>query len=268
MNDQTPFAYPQWAISASQQAGLLKVAGVLAVLSALYAVWFARRERDPYPLFVFIGAGVSVLYEPLGDILTKVAYPPLNQLTLMTALGRPIPLWMLPNYLFFFCVPVLLLLQFVVKPGVSKLRWFLTYAGVTLFVAAFEQPGINSDAWRYYSETQAYSINTYPFWVAFANSQTLYMIAVGVALLRRNGISRQLSFLYIVLVPMLLVGAHVAPNIFVTAAIYSTRNPLIINAAAALSVACCILNVTIGYHLVSGEPSRVPARASRSLILP
>src|SRR4030095_1157172 len=44
------FDFPQWSVPVAQQLGLLRISIVLAVLSLLYALWFARRERDPYPL--------------------------------------------------------------------------------------------------------------------------------------------------------------------------------------------------------------------------
>jgi hypothetical protein len=244
------FSFPHWAAPLGQQIGFLRLATVLAVLSGLYAVWLARRERDAYPLFVFLGAGLAVIYEPLGDILTKVAYPPLAQDSLITSFGRPIPLWMAPNYFFFFCVPVLLLLQFVVHRDVSARKWFLTYFGLVVFVALFEQPGINADAWRYYGTNQAFSINSYPVWVAFANAQTLVMLSVGISLLRRTVITARTSFLFVLLVPMLLVASHVGPSLFVVSALYSTNDLLVVNLAATLTIVCCLLTVGLGLLLI------------------
>ncbi|MET0660270.1 MAG: hypothetical protein ABW110_19170, partial [Steroidobacteraceae bacterium] len=69
------FDYPSWSTPLEQQRSMLVVASVLMGLALLYAVWTVRKERSPWPIFVFLGAGLSVFYEPLGDILTKVAYP-------------------------------------------------------------------------------------------------------------------------------------------------------------------------------------------------
>ena len=253
------FNFPRWGISSQQQSTLLHVAIALSVLSAAYALWLARRERDGYPVFVFLGAGLAVLYEPLGDILSKVAYPPLDQISLMISFGRPIPLWMLPNYFFFFCVPVLLLLQFVVRRGVSARRWFLTYCSLTLLVALFEQPGINADAWRYYGAHRAFAINSYPVWVAFVNAETLMMLAVGIHLLRRTIISARTSFLFVILVPILLVGSHVGPAIFVASAMYSGTSQAIINAAALLTISSCLLLVSLALVVVRRRSNEIVA---------
>lgn len=250
------FDYPEWSVAESQQLVLLWTACALAVLSLCYAAWFARRERDSYPLFILLGAACSVIYEPLGDILTKVVYPPLNQLSLMTSFGRPLPLWMLPNYAFFFCVPVLLLLQFVVRPDVTPRKWWIAYAGVVLAVALFEQPGINSDFWRYYAPNQAFSINSYPVWVGFANAQSLFIIAAGVALLRRSVLTPRLSFLLVLIVPMLFVGSHVGATMPVSWALYTTNDRLVVNTAAVLAMAMCVLSVWIALQLVRGGAAK------------
>jgi hypothetical protein len=245
------FGYPSWSIPMEQQQSLLTVACVLALISLIYASWFAHRERSLFPIFVFIGAGFSVVYEPMGDLLTKVAYPPLDQISLFTSFGRPTPLWMLPNYVFFFCTPVLLLLQFVVRPGVTPLRWWLAYFGVVLFVTVFEQPGIANESWRYYGTHEAMSINSYPFWVGFVNAQSLFIIAAGVHLLRHFVLPKGGTFLLVLLVPILFVGSHVGVSMPVTSATFTTQNLLIVNAAAVLTAFMACLTVWISFKLVS-----------------
>ncbi|MET0983802.1 MAG: hypothetical protein ABW034_00200 [Steroidobacteraceae bacterium] len=237
------FEYPSWSTPLEQQRGLLTVALITMGLSLAYSLWLARKERSLWPLFVFLGAGCSVFYEPLGDILTKVAYPPLDELRLLEAFGRVLPLWMGPNYFFFFCVPVLLLLNFVVKEGVAPRRWWMTYIGLVLFVTVFEQPGIKADAWRYYGSNQALSLNTYPLWVGFVNAQSLFVMASGVYGFRRLFHKAWHSVLLILLMPTLLVASHVGISWPVSSALYSTDNVTIVNSAALLTVVMCFVSV-------------------------
>lgn len=245
------FGYPSWSIPAEQQNGLMTVAVVLAIVAMLYAAWFSYRERSLYPVFLFIGAGAGVIYEPLGDVLTKVAYAPLEQVSLFTSFGRPTPLWMVPNYFFFFSVPVILLLQFVVRKDTSPKKWWLTYFGIVAFVTLFEQPGISNASWRYYDTHGAFSINTYPIWVGFVNAQSLYAIASGVYLLRHSVISERHSFLFVFLVPILFVGSHVSVAMPISSASFTTQNLVIVNAAAFLTILMACLSVWVGYKLVS-----------------
>lgn len=237
------FNYPSWSTPVDQQRSMLVVSSVLMAVALLYALWMARRERSLWPLFVFLGAGCSVFYEPLGDILTKVAYPPQDEMRLLVAFDRVLPLWMGPNYFFFFSIPVLLLLRYVVKPGVSPQRWWISYIALVVFVTAFEQPGIKSDAWRYYGENQALSWNTYPLWVGFVNAQSLFLMASGIHGFRRLFPRQWQSVLLILLMPTLLVASHVGISWPVASALYSTDNSLIVNLAALLTIAMCSISV-------------------------
>ena len=54
---------------------------VLAVFSLVYALRMAQKEKDWYPVFVYAGAGLAVLLEPVGDIFTQVVYPQLDQVS-------------------------------------------------------------------------------------------------------------------------------------------------------------------------------------------
>jgi hypothetical protein len=44
--------FPLWAIPAEQQQSLLTTAWVLCGVSFLFALYLARKERDPYPVWV------------------------------------------------------------------------------------------------------------------------------------------------------------------------------------------------------------------------
>lgn len=247
------FDYPQWSIPLEQQNSLLTTALVLAGVTLAYAIWTAWREKDTYPLFLFIGAGLAVIYEPLGDILTGVVYPPLEQVSLMTSFGRPIPLWLLPNYCFFIGLPALLLIRYLMKPSVSTRTWWITYVAIVLAVGLFEQPGLGSGFWRYYKENQAFSISTYPVWVAFANAQGLFIVAAGVHLLRNRILNRRTSVLLVLLVPMLFAGSHLAGHLPVAWALYTFQDSAIVNAASIVAVAMCILSMWIALKCVQGS---------------
>lgn len=237
------FDYPSWSTPLDQQRSMLTVACVLMAVAFVYALWMARKERSVWPVFVFLGAGCSIFYEPLGDILTMVAYPPQDEMRLFEAFGRVLPLWMGPNYFFFFSVPVLLLLRYVVKDGVSPQRWWTSYIAVVVFVTLFEQPGIKADAWRYYADNQAFSWNTYPLWVGFVNAMALFSMAAGVRGFRRLFPQEWQSALLILVMPTLLFGSHAGISWPVTSALYSTPDKTIVNLAALLTIIMCLVAI-------------------------
>jgi hypothetical protein len=228
------------------------VATILAVLSAIYAIHVAQREADAYPLFIFLGAGLAIALEPVGDIFTQVVYPHLEQVSLFSAWGRSMPLWMLPNYLFFFCAPVLWLMRNTIRRDVSATKWWGTYVTLTVLVAAFEMPGINASSWKYYGVVRPWTINTYPIWVAFNNAQCLLSTATAVHLLRRAGVGGTRAYWYIALVPLVIAGSHIAPSLPVATATHSGAGITVVNAAALLTIALNIFLVRVGLLLVQG----------------
>jgi hypothetical protein len=249
-------SFPVWGVPADQQHGLLVTAWLLAAGSLLYSLILARKERDLFPLFVFAGAGLAVLLEPVGDIFTQVVYPHLNQVSLFSAWGRNIPLWMGPNYVFFFCVPVLLFLRYCVRPDISARAWWLTYAALVVLVAASEMPGIAAASWKYYGANPPLSFHTYPVWVGFNNAQCLVSTAVGIYGLRALGIRGARSVLLVALVPLLIAGTHIAPSLPVATATHSNSSSLTVNIAAAVTIALNILMVWVGLQLVRAARPR------------
>jgi hypothetical protein len=246
MNEQ----FPLWAVPADKQHGLLVVASVLAVLSFAYAAYIARQERDPYPIFVFVGAGFAVLLEPVGDIFTQVVYPQLEQFSLFSAWGRQIPVWMAPNYLFFFCVPVLVILRKLARPAVSSRAWWLSYFGLAAAVMLFEMPGIAAASWKYYGTNGPVSFNSYPLWVAFNNAQSLFSAAVGVHVLRSIGFRGARSVFLVGFVPLVIAGAHIAASLPVATATHSNASLALVNIAAIVTIGLNILLVWAGLILV------------------
>lgn len=247
--------HPQWSTDPAQQHQLLVVALILFALCFVVALLRARAERHPWPLFVFLGAGCALLYEPLGDVLSKVAYPPLDP-SVLTVFGRAIPLWMVPNYFFFMGLPTLLLLKYLVKPGMSAKSWWTTYAVLVVAVGLFEQPGIAASSWKYFDPVQAFSVNTYPIWVAFANAQALFVMACGVRAYRAVAPGKAASAGLILVVPSLLAASHAAVSLPVSSAMYGTRNLTIINLAALTTIGACLLAVWFCYATLRAEAAR------------
>lgn len=247
--------HPQWSTDPAQQFSLLMVASVLCLLCLAVAGWRAWTEKHPWPLFVFLGAGCALIYEPLGDVLSKVAYPSLDP-SVFTVFGRTIPVWMVPNYFFFMGLPVLLLLRYVVRPGVSAQRWWGTYAGLVLAVGLFEQPGIAASAWKYFDPIQAFSVNTYPIWVAFANAQALFVMSFGVRAFRSVAPGKTASAALVLIVPGLLAASHAGVSLPVSSAMYGTTNLAIINIAALVTIGACILAMWFCHAALSAEARR------------
>src|SRR5262245_3282331 len=113
-------------IPAGPQAILI----VLSLLVFVLAVWFVateiRRRGDWVPLYAFIGGGLIVVYEPLGDILVSVLYPIQGQIGWITLFGRKIPLFIGVLYFWYMSVPALYFLRRV-EQGLTRASLWRLY---------------------------------------------------------------------------------------------------------------------------------------------
>src|SRR5271163_2673335 len=88
--DQVPWAA---AMPAIPQLLLIGLSCLLFVLSIGFVVAEIRRRKDWVPLYAFLGGGLAIIYEPLGDILVSTLYPIHGQIGWITLFGRQIPLF-------------------------------------------------------------------------------------------------------------------------------------------------------------------------------
>jgi hypothetical protein len=59
---------PNWELSAAHEVVANVLFGVVALVALGYCVHLARRERQRYPLFVFLGAGLSVKHPSVRSV--------------------------------------------------------------------------------------------------------------------------------------------------------------------------------------------------------
>jgi len=160
------------------------------------------------------------------------------------------PLWLIPNYLFLFSMPVLLMIRYLVRPDVSSRAWWVTYLLLALFVGAMELPGIHASSWRYYADPGLLNFQTYPLWVAFNNAECLLSTAVFIYLLHNTVIGKSRAALFFILTPIIVCASHIAPSIPIATAAHSGADPALLNLAAAMTVGLDFFLVWLGLVLI------------------
>jgi hypothetical protein len=218
------------------QYGILAVMGILAIATLVYAHKVAKKEGSSYPYFLCLGAALATFYEPLGDLFVHVAYHEVGQINFTTAFGFSTPLWVVPAYIVFFGLTVLLLLGEIAK-GVTVSRWMLFFFASLPGAWLFEVPLLKMGSIDYYGANQPFSILDYPVWMAFANSTTMFVVATAVALLMRTETLRKRPYLLAVLMPMLVLGANGGVALPLGSALNSAASVATVNAMALLSMA-------------------------------
>src|SRR5437764_4940195 len=119
------------------QTILIIAMAVLAAASVTYAFRESRRRGDLVPLFLVVGAGLAVFYEPLGDTLVKVYYTERGQETWIHAFGLDIPAFIGLLYLWYMPVGAYVLMR-LSERGISRRTWWTIWGSFLTFAISFE----------------------------------------------------------------------------------------------------------------------------------
>lgn len=249
-------AKPVLEKSLEWQTGILVIMSLAAIGTLVYAIRQWRLTGHPHALLAVFGAALASFYEPVGDLFAHVTYHEVNQINLTTAMGFRTPLWVLPVYVVFFGMPMLVLDR-LIDAGLSLRRW------LTIFLLAvpgswlFEVPLIQMGAVQYYGDNQPFALFHFPVWMAFTNAMTMMVTAAGYNRLKTvyRGAA---AGLLIVCVPLLVIGANAASALPIASALNSGRALAFNNAMALLSMALAGFYVLAAGTIVA-QPRRAPA---------
>ena len=229
-------------------AGPQELLTVISVTLWLLAAWFVytecRRRQDRVPLFAFLGGGLAIVYEPLGDILVSVLYPVHGQVTWINLFGRPIPLFIGVLYFWYMSVPAIYFLRRL-EHGLTRAALWRMYGLSLILAIGIELYGVNVSAWVYYG-SHAYVLFGVPLWCPVTYSGFLTTIAVGLHLMATQ-LDRRHHWVILFGLPVCMAGGHLAMSLPASAAMFSTDQPLWIWLGATASIALGLLLV----HVVS-----------------
>ncbi|MGI8662545.1 MAG: hypothetical protein ACR2LQ_04945 [Acidimicrobiales bacterium] len=183
-------------------------AGILLALLAFggnaLRVW--HRTKDPIPLFCILGGAVCTLLEPMVDILGLCWYPRPGQTQLFELMGRPIPMFVLPGYMFFMGGLTVLAIGVVERRGRRAL--FGLFPLLMLVELPFELVANHTGVYTYYGH-QPLRIFDFPVWWLFVN--TLVPLTAGLAITGLRPMLRgRRGWLVVALLPMLDAGINAA----------------------------------------------------------
>jgi hypothetical protein len=183
-------AVPQFAWNGQWVAEL--IFGIAALAALVYCAKVARRQRSPWPLFVFGGAALTVVYEPFNNFLAHCVWAEQGQNTVFTLFGRDMPLAACFVYMFYFAWPITWLVQRF-EEGITT-RQLRKYYGIGVVLCAAFEPlfcngAIGIQWWHYYGDAagaQPLAFTGLPMWWWFVNPMCLFAAAAVFHLLRRH----------------------------------------------------------------------------------
>ena len=222
------------------QTLLIALSVTMFVLSLWFVVSECQRRQDWVPVYAFLGGGLIIVYEPLGDMLASVLYPIHGQISWIELFGRKIPLFIGVLYFWYMSIPALYFVKRVSQGLTRGALWRLYFA--TLGVAiGIELLGVNLNAWVYYGP-HPYLFFGVPLWCPATYSAFLMTISMGLQIMSTH-LARQHQWLIVFGVPLFMAGGHCAVSLPAAAAMFSTNNPLWIGLGATASIALSLLLV-------------------------
>lgn len=213
----------------------------LSLLIFVLALWFVgvevKRRKDWVPVYAFIGGGLAVIYEPLGDMLVCALYPLHGQVGWIDMFGRSIPLFIGVLYFWYMSVPAIYFLRRL-DSGLTKASLWRCYALLIVLAVGIEIYGVSQSAWVYYG-THAYVVFGVPLWAPFTYAGFTLAICVGLHLMATQ-LDRKFHWLIIPGLPLFMAGGHLAVTLPASAAVFTTSAPLWLWIGATITIALSI----------------------------
>ncbi len=217
---------------------------ILSCLMLLLSLWFIKRESqrrgDWVPVYALLGAGLAVIYEPLGDILVSVLYPVPGQVGWISLFGRQVPLFIGVLYFWYMSVPALYFLKRL-EQGLTRAALWRLYGFTVALAIGIELFGVNLHAWIYYGP-QPFVLMGVPLWCPMTYSAFLVTISMGLQLMSKH-LDRKHQWLIIFGLPVCMSGGHCAAALPTAAAMFSTSDPVWIAIGGAASFGISLLLV-------------------------
>jgi hypothetical protein len=246
------------------QTVLIVAMTVMATLSFAYAVYACVRRRDLVHLWLFVGAGLAIPYEALGDNLVHVYYTERGQIGWVTTFGHSIPAFI--GILYFWYLPILGYVMIRrAKTGVSARRFWLEWSGFLGFAIFFEMlvTNVGGATWIYYGP-QAFKLLDVPVLTPFTYVSFMVAIAGAFCAMERL-LPRGRQWLIVPAVPMVMAGSHAMTSLPLAVALHSGTTNTTYIAVGAIGTA--LFAVLLAYIVGLGvrRPWARPADATESL---
>ena len=238
------------------QTALIVAAALGFVAIWLYAIRESRRRNDLVPVYIVLGAGLAIYYEPLGDALAQVYYPERGQETWIHAFGRDIPVFIGLLYFWYMAAGSMWLLR-ASQRGVAAREWWTFWGGFLAVAMTIELVGSKvlatdtGSPWIYHGD-QAFVVMDVPFftpWTYTAIDMTVAAGAVAVA----HVLPRNRQWLLLPFVPMLMAAGHLMPALPTALALHSTDSDVLIHLGA-LGSAAFVLTLSYVFSLAYRRP--------------
>lgn len=239
-------AYPQPPVdmSAARTAEwTITILGLVVMTPIVgYGLYRVVRHRDPVLLLALIGAGLSVIIEPVLSVLVHIWYPDEGGVAyLFSTFGRHIPSGYMPLFYMAFMGGFAYLICCLAQKGISSRDLYLLMAGVWVLSIALETFFTAIDVYAYYGY-QPLRLVEYPLWYSPINM--VYAAVPAMAMYFTIPVLKGWKQLLIVPLIPTVYGAGIAATMWPAASALNSEAPhWLIWVACLASMALCVIVV-------------------------
>ena len=232
-------------------------AGVLAM--AIYGIYIYKKEKTLYAIYALLGSMIAIPYEAFNNVLGHCLHPQVGQITAVTALDRPIPVWTMLAYAGYFAIPVVLLIELMIKKGkFTPARWWSAFVIAIGGACAVELVFVKLGVWFYYGDNQPVKLfGTVPIWWGFVNASSILSVAVIVYCLHKFLLNKKTEWILLPLFPMIVFVAHGSSSLPAWWAVTTSMNTVVTNIGALGSIIFAIMVVWIGIKVLEQTSKHV-----------
>jgi hypothetical protein len=165
---------PEYQMPLTAQTWMLYIFTALALVTLVWSLYQANREKSPTPIYYCIGGALTCFLEPILTRLLDATHAQIGQQVAYEALGQLVPWHAAISYTFYFGMAYLVLVPaFKQRRFTAKTIWLILIA-ITVSAWVYEAPLIHLGLWTYYGE-QPYQ--------PIAGLQPIYWSAASMAML-------------------------------------------------------------------------------------
>ena len=230
---------PIYSVSHTQSLVVNTIFGITAALALVFCIRTAIRERQLYPLFLFLGGTVAVYYEFLTDILGRCMWVTQGEPGIFAAFGRELPLFAITNYMTYFPVARVTIYG-ALNRGITYQQWWKWVSIGIPLAFVFELYPVHARWWFYYGDGQPLAILGLPLYWSFCAVMAVMCTSAASFLIVKHFVGERRSWVTIFTLPLGVVGFHMAVVFPVHTTISSTTNLAVTTIGALATIALAL----------------------------
>lgn len=254
------FGKPLCEMPATGQNVCLVLFGIGTLATIIYALMVLKRTRARggglaswWPLFVLIGAFISVSYECFDCSTLHCLYPQDGGIYIIEMWGMKLPLYLGFIYPFYVSALIIFVFDWIERGKVSSRVFWIIFLFAFSGAFAFEPIALKAGMWYYWGVNQPFKILGFPFYWFFINPAMIAAVGPCLHFIWNDLLKRKHAWALMFLLPFVLTGIHIAIASPIQFAINSTLNMVIVNGAAVLSCVVAIGTVYVAAKLAARQ---------------